>query len=360
MVSSKGQQEVPGLGGFISATGVVPAKKSTIEYYPSINQPITQYETVQELLQRSEEATKEVGQKYIINTFDLGVCMKALPLVWKYPAKYQDHLILLGPFHTSMNYIGMITNHKCRGSGYAEILLEAQLVTSGCLKSVLSGKAYAKALFCLKVVCEALERLLLEVFTEEINVQISPEALLSLMKSCNRQHLDLALQDASTLNVIHQYIIYQERVRKGHLGKTAVYWMSVMDHQRLLFMMMYAVKTRNLKLFHVCNGKMAELFFAFDGPNYSRYAMASSSSSKLNIWFFIFHQQIISILLYIHLEVLNGVWGFPDELGTQSSWCHRVTWQWGYCCRKVTHSRLTLCCWQDDGRDIYEILKIIR
>ena len=61
MISSKGVQNVPGLGGFISATGVMPIKKSTIDYYTPINQPITQYETVQELLRRSEQATREVG-----------------------------------------------------------------------------------------------------------------------------------------------------------------------------------------------------------------------------------------------------------------------------------------------------------
>lgn len=57
-------------------------------------------------------------------------------------------------FHTGMNYIlGMLTGHKCRGSGYAEVILEAQLVLSGSLKTVtLSGKGYAKALFCLKTV----------------------------------------------------------------------------------------------------------------------------------------------------------------------------------------------------------------
>lgn len=65
------------------------------------------------------------------------------------------HIILLGQFHSIMNNIELITGHKFRGSGYAEILLEAQLVTNGCLQNVLSGKAYGKALFC----CEALERL---------------------------------------------------------------------------------------------------------------------------------------------------------------------------------------------------------
>ena len=56
-----------------------------------------------------------------------------------------------------MNYIGMLTGHKCRGAGYSEILIEAGFTASGCLKRILSGKSYAKALFSLKVVTEALE-----------------------------------------------------------------------------------------------------------------------------------------------------------------------------------------------------------
>ena len=31
------------------------------------------------------------------------------------------------------------------------------------------------------------------------------------------------------------------------------------------------MKTNNLALFHKCNSEMANLFFAFDGPNYSCY-----------------------------------------------------------------------------------------
>ena len=54
-----------------------------------------------------------------------------------------------------------------RGSRYAEIIEEAQLVTKVCIKNVLNRKAFAKALFRLKAVNEALERLLLEVLCEE-------------------------------------------------------------------------------------------------------------------------------------------------------------------------------------------------
>ena len=63
-----------------------------------------------------------------------------------------------------MNFIGMLTKKKGRGSGYAEIEIEVELVTSGTVVSVLSRKEYSKAFFNLKVVVEALGWLLSEVF----------------------------------------------------------------------------------------------------------------------------------------------------------------------------------------------------
>lgn len=95
-ISSNAVQEVPCFGGFISATGEVPVQKTKIDYYQPIHQPITEYETVYELLKRSEEATVTVGQEYTINTFDLGVCMKALPLIWKYPKEFEKHIVIPG------------------------------------------------------------------------------------------------------------------------------------------------------------------------------------------------------------------------------------------------------------------------
>ncbi|KAK3700755.1 hypothetical protein QZH41_010937 [Actinostola sp. cb2023] len=273
VVGSSGvKQLVPGFGGFVSATGTKPVRKSTIEYFTPINQPFTEYSVIKELLKRSENATREVGQEYVLNTFDLGGCMKALPLIWKFPDEYKKHVVLPGPFHTGMNYMGMVTGNKCRGSGYSEILIEAGLVTSGCLTSVLKGKAYAKALFCLKTVSEAMERFLFERFVEEEEVEVNnPAALLNLVQTCNRETLDLALQDPSTITILEKYVAYQEQVRAGHLGKTATFWLSIIDHTCLILMLQYSVKTNNFALFHKCNGDMANLFFAYDGPNYSRF-----------------------------------------------------------------------------------------
>ena len=233
-------------------------------HYKTIHRPVTQYKTVQELLQQSEEATKAVNQKYTINTFDLGVCMKALPLIWTFPDKLKEHVVIPG------NFIGMLTNHKMRGSGYAEIIEETRFVTKSCLKNVLNGKAFAKTLFSLKAVNEALERLLLEVFCKEEDVEIHTTCLLTLT-ACNRSNLDTSLNDQSSIDLIQRYLEFQNRVRNGHLEKTSKFGLLFMDQFKLILMLIYAVKTHNRKLFHFCNGEMAILFFAYDGHSYSRY-----------------------------------------------------------------------------------------
>ena len=92
VVGSGGKKQlVPGFGGFISATGVKSTRTSTIDFTP-INQPFTEASVIRELLRRSEDATMEVGQAYVLNTFDLGGCMKALPLIWKFPDEYKKHV----------------------------------------------------------------------------------------------------------------------------------------------------------------------------------------------------------------------------------------------------------------------------
>jgi hypothetical protein len=56
-----------------------------------------------------------------------------------------------------------------------------------------------------------MERLLMEQFVEEENVVIAdPAALLKMTQSCDREHLDEALNDPSTLTLIDRYRAYEE------------------------------------------------------------------------------------------------------------------------------------------------------
>lgn len=99
---------------------------------------------------------------------------------------------------------------------------------------VLNGKAYAKAIFAVKTVCEALQRLLMEKFTEVNAEEHSPELLSNLVQDCSREKLNLVIEDDSANAFLQNYLNYEENIRKSHTG-------CVIDHSRLMILQ-YSVK----------------------------------------------------------------------------------------------------------------------
>ena len=99
---------VPGYSSFISMANDPPKFLTKIVYYPVIKKPITEYSTVQEVLRYSEEASSKVEESIFINKFDLGVCVKAYPLVWNNQENYKNHIIMIGTFYLIMAYFKMI------------------------------------------------------------------------------------------------------------------------------------------------------------------------------------------------------------------------------------------------------------
>ena len=120
-------------------------------------------------------------------------------------------------------------------------------------------------------------------FNEQTNSEVRPQALLDTILTCNRQSIDSDLNDESTNYLIQVYAEFQEQVRQGHLGKTGRFWILLMGKAKLVFILNFAVKTNNRKLFYKCNGEMTGLFFAYVGVNNCRleivknvYTMISS------------------------------------------------------------------------------------
>ena len=108
----------------------------------------------------------------------------------------------------------------------------------------MKGKACAKALICLRTVSEAMQRLLFERFAEEENAEVyNPMGPLNLVQICNRENLDLALSDPNTLTILERYTSYRDLVRNGQFGKTARFWLSVIQ---VIPMLQYSLKTNNV------------------------------------------------------------------------------------------------------------------
>ena len=259
-------------------TGVEPASLTTIDYYPVITHAITDYKTVQECLRYAEEATREVNQEYVVTTFDLGVCMKAYPLIWNQPERYEKHIVLIGTFHLICAYLKMV-GKKMEGSGLSDILLEAGLIASGSLQGVLSGKHYDRAMHCHKILLECLERLLLEQYMakqeeQELFSSLPAESVKKVedvVESTTATTLEAALADDAISNYIEGYIQYRTEVTEGSHGKTGQLWASYMNHVWLVLTLVQAVKRNDFLAYAHCLHVMGDLFFAFGGQNYARY-----------------------------------------------------------------------------------------
>jgi len=272
------QCKIPGWAGFISLTGHPPQRLTKIGYYPVVHHPITEYKTVKECLRLAEASTDEVGRKYTITTFDLGVCMKAFPLVWNDPKRYAKHIILIGTFHLTCAYFRVI-GRKMEGSGLVDVLLEAGLVGSATVHGVLSGKNYSRAMLCHKMLVESLERLLAIEFldsTQQCHIFDGPpeeaqKKLKELGSSPSSEILQECIDDPDISNYIERYWSFREGIATGQMGKTPQFWVSYMDHVYLVLQLHEAVKRNDFDLYAQCVFRMPDLFFSYNAQNYARY-----------------------------------------------------------------------------------------
>ena len=91
---------------------------------------------MQQILQISQQATKDVHQKVTIVTCDLAVVMKAYSIMWQRPQEYSDVLVRIGVFHTISSYLGVI-GKMMAGTGFEEIVIEAGICASGSIDQML-------------------------------------------------------------------------------------------------------------------------------------------------------------------------------------------------------------------------------
>ena len=213
----KDKCNVPGWAGFVSLTGEKPERLTVLDYYPVIHKPLTQNSTVQECLRVAQKATEELGQLYVYTTFDLGVCMKAYPIIWNHPEKFSKHIIMIGTFHLAMGFYKMI-GKKMEGSGFGDILLEANMVSSGSLQGVINGKNYSRETHCHKTLVESLHRLLMHEFmitcqkSEIVQSIVNLESYESIIKYPSTENLEKFLTENSVHVLVKDYLKFGDSV----------------------------------------------------------------------------------------------------------------------------------------------------
>ena len=175
---------MPPWAGWVSLTGDKNDENSvlsTIDYMASVFYPITDNVTVQHILKLSQDASTLVGQQYSIVTFDLAVAKKAYTIVGQKPDEFKNTIVRMGGFHLTCTYMGAL-GKMMRCSGLEEILIESGICASGSIEKVMTGKHYNRALRIHKIVLEALERLLMQVFEQTTDENLNDEARYILLR----------------------------------------------------------------------------------------------------------------------------------------------------------------------------------
>ena len=201
--------------------------------------------------------------------------MKALPLIWNDPEKYQNHIVMVGTFHLICAYLKMV-GKKLAGSGLGDVLLESGLIGSGSVHGVLSGIHYERAMQCHTILLESLERLLLDQFHERENEdslfaslpEETRDKIDNLKLSQSKHAMGELMSDNLFLAYIRKYMVFKKSARDGAVGKTAQFWMSYMDHILLVLALIRAVKTNAFKLYAECLNMMADISAVCRMPSY--------------------------------------------------------------------------------------------
>ena len=143
-VFNSSPQSIPRFVGWvIQAFGGLHSKMTMITFLPPILHPITQYNTVIECIKQSQKLASASNMKFTHIAVDGGAAMKFFHVVWNNPDKF-NVLIHLGDFHAMMEFFSTIGKFVA-GSGFEEVVYQAELCTSGGIKGVLSGKHYNRS-----------------------------------------------------------------------------------------------------------------------------------------------------------------------------------------------------------------------
>ena len=248
-------------------------QQSAVDYMAPVFAPVTKKATVQHILKLSQQASLEV-QQYKVVTFDLAVAKKAYSLVWQSPEEFSDVIVRMGSFHLTCAFMGAL-GKKMRCSGLEEVLIESGICASGSIEQVLTGKHYNRALRVHKVVYEALERILLQVYESLHGCLFDEQGVTTLdhlAKNPCKDNLLACLASESCNKSLDRYDEFKETVRQGALGKTAQFWLSYMEKVGLILQFQRATKENCLALHLASLQRMCSLFFSFDHPNYARYS----------------------------------------------------------------------------------------
>ena len=154
------------VGWVILSCGSKNSSATILTFLQPILNPITDYSTVIECIYQSQKLAIASNMKYAHTTTDAGAAVKFFYVLWSYPPEFKNVIIHLGNLHGFVEFFGVI-GKIVQGSGFEEIVYQANLCASGSLQGVLNGKHYNRSWLINKCFSKAIERPFCQAYVSE-------------------------------------------------------------------------------------------------------------------------------------------------------------------------------------------------
>ena len=208
--------------------------KTVETYLPPMSTSINDYGTIFNLLIHPQGLAADVNMPYINLTMDVGAAMNAYKVLWNFPIKFANVMLHLGDFHFMKENFAVI-GKLIAGSGFEDIVFQANICSSGCLNGILNGSHYNRCWAIHSLMYEALTRLLIEsCFNQETTRQNN----LPSIKVEDTSTLDDIITQNEFQEFAKEFDKFKSDICNGMHGRTAQFWLifylDLMHNQHLI------------------------------------------------------------------------------------------------------------------------------
>lgn len=244
--------------------------RSVIGYLPVIDGSPTDMSTVLTILQKSIQIADKLELEAIVIVMDQAIYSKAQLIRWKNAQFMKKLVIRLGAFHTAMSFLGCI-GKRFGDAALQDVLIESEVVATGSMNGVISGKHYNRAVRSNKLMSGALHRMRLQAFlhslTEEAANKVK-QVMADLQQSFpSPQYFEILNSDK-----FEEFVAsFDQFIQAGNSKHTFRFWNSYLDMVEVLLLFLRGTREGNWNLHLASVGRMLPWIFAYDHINYSRY-----------------------------------------------------------------------------------------
>ena len=207
-------------------------------YLPPITKPITEYSTSICIFYQPRILSQKCNMKYTHRTMDVGAAAEAFQVIRNNPIIWSDILIHTGGFHFMLMFFSVIGSYL-KGSGFEEVIFQAKLYASGCIKGIMNEKDHNRCWLIHEAFAQAVERL----FAEEHSETLPPEKI--NVSICG---ISQCLNDKEIKEYISATQSSYEKFQLGKFGYTGQYWMAYVGLVDLFQKFHYAIACNDFDL----------------------------------------------------------------------------------------------------------------